>query len=145
MINGMNQDMWFGIYLSISYVSILIILSASILHIRKYSKILAKKKIFANEKLMLTHLISFFVLAMINITTIILYGINRNLVGFSMTVVLIETAVSILYSLAYFGNTVTMMFMFTKHSQTLSKIQYKSIKRQFFLVFANFDDLGKIN
>ena len=33
--NGMDQDLWFGIYLSISYVGILIILSVSILHIRK--------------------------------------------------------------------------------------------------------------
>ena len=48
------------------------LLSYSIWRIRKFSAVLAQNKIFANEKLMLIHLISFFVITIVSITIDIL-------------------------------------------------------------------------
>ena len=45
-------------------ITILVILSFSILRIRKYSKLLVQNKIFANETLMICHLLSFIALTL---------------------------------------------------------------------------------
>ena len=90
---------------------------------------LAQNKIFANEKLMLIHLISFntITICAIIIETMIITGaleVREDIDDMNKRqkrILFAEIIIEYIACTAQIGVVVTMMIMFTKHSQTISK------------------------
>ena len=129
-----KEEIEFEIYIQlfdmITWIVLTSLLSFSIWRIRKYSAMLAHSQIFANERLMLVHLLSFFISTIVSITieTIIItediYVAKNDPVSANHRQKRLMLAIFILDyfpSTAQLGIIVTMMIMFVKHSQTISK------------------------
>ena len=96
---------------------------------------LAQNKIFANEKLMLVHLISFIVITITATIfgTILLTGVlnkdkddpDDSYNEHQKRILLFEIIVAYIDGTADMGVVVTMMIMFTKHSLTISEDKQK--------------------
>ena len=104
---------------------------------------LVQNKIFANEKLMLAHLLSFFFVAIFAVitSTIYLTGVleenPENMTNRQKNILLAEIICAYFQSISQLGVIGTMMIMFIKHSHTISEAKQKKIEHSFLLVFSN--------
>ena len=103
----------------------MVILGFSIYRIRKYSKQITSKEIFINECLMISHLLSFAFLTILETVTLSLSCVitNRGLVFIYENLnilyanLILYDILPLPYALVY----ITMCIMFLKHSKSLSK------------------------
>ena len=110
-------------FITLFYYTVVIILAFSIHRIRKYSKLLVKNKIFVNECLMITHIISFagVTASYSAYTALFFYELSEQKFEY------INSIIGCLNHLFLFGVFITMDIMFIKHSKPLSDSQKVSI------------------
>ena len=114
-----------------SWIALTSMLTFSIWRIRRFSAMLAQNKIFANEKLMLIHLISFYFVTIyaVSVGTMLTTGaieVEPDIKNISDQEKRYFLATEILFYVActaQIGVIVTMMIIFIKHSKTISEAQ----------------------
>ena len=135
----------------LSFIVLLIVQSIAIHRIRKFCKMLVANNVFVNERFMLVHLFGFAWRAtctIISVTLILSHNLNK-LEDEATDNEKRATLASLIFEiLALPGCAIvisTMLYMFIKSSENVSKNKEKKIAREFLLAFAKIDDMENLN